>query len=280
MNKMIVNLLIGLFKMREVWILLIFLCLFIVITILLNYIDNSSIILSVLSSIIASILILFCYRFFDGKDRINTKIFKKFGIKDLYSKKTDAVDDFTDCIKNAKKRVWAIGMTNGAFIREQKDNIANTLERNDGLDVKIVYWDDCTKVIKRDNNKSIIDIQKALESQLSINCLNDISDSNSIQTIQGSIVQLKAKISVEHQERVEIGFLSIPSSFSCLLIDNDLYFFPFLCGKESNISPMIRCHAKKDIGQPIVKHFEHIFEQKGIYTKIKLNSSNFDCRDN
>jgi hypothetical protein len=280
MNKMIVNLLITIFKMREVWILLIFLGLFMIIAVLVkNYIDNNSLEISVLSSMIASILILFFYRFFDGKDRINTELFEKFGIKDLYVKKTDAVDDFTDCIKKAKKRVWAIGMTNGAFIREQKDNIANILKSNDELDVKIVYWDDCTRVTKQENNKSIIDIQKALESQLSITCLNDISDSNTILTIQNSITQLKTKISAEHQERVEIGFLSIPSSFSCLLIDDDLYFFPFLCGKESNIAPMIRCHAQKDIGQPIVKHFEHIFEQKGIYTQIKLNSSSFDCKD-
>ena len=279
MDKMIVNSIIKLFKMKEIWILLIFLSVFIVITVLIAYIDNTSVILSVLTSIIASIIMLFVYRFFDGKDRINTDIFEKFGVKNLYSKKTDAVIDFTNCIKKAKKRVWAIGMTNGAFIREQKDYIADNLKENKELDVKIVYWDDCTKVIKLNNNKSIIDIQKALETQMSINCLNDINDSNTMKEIQDSIRQLKNKISVEHQGKVEIGFLSIPSSFSCLLIDDDLYFFPFLCGKESNIAPMIRCDAQKDIGQPIVKHFEHIFNQKGIYTQIKLDSSNFDCKD-
>ena len=62
MNKMIVNLLITIFKMREVWILLIFLGLFMIIAVLVkNYIDNNSLEISVLSSMIASILILFFY---------------------------------------------------------------------------------------------------------------------------------------------------------------------------------------------------------------------------
>ncbi|MFW2516357.1 hypothetical protein [Aliarcobacter butzleri] len=280
MNNMIVALLLKTFKSKEIWVLIILLVLFIGMAFLVKYtINDNSLEISVLASMIASIVILLFYRFFDAKDKINIDIFEKFGVKDLYSKKTEAVSDFTNSIKKAKKRVWAIGMTNGAFIREQQDHIANNLKKNDRLDVKIIYWDDCTKVIKQDNNKSIIDIQKALESQLSINCLNDINDGNSMKEIQDSIKQLKTKISVEHQERIEIGFLSIPSSFSCLLIDDDLYFFPFLCGRESNIAPMIRCDAQKDIGQPIVKHFEHIFKQKGIYTQIKLDSSSFDCKD-
>ena len=59
MDKMIVNSIIKLFKMKEIWILLIFLSVFIVITVLIAYIDNTSVILSVLTSIIASIIMLF-----------------------------------------------------------------------------------------------------------------------------------------------------------------------------------------------------------------------------
>lgn len=51
MDKMIVNSIIKLFKMKEIWILLIFLSVFIVITVLIAYIDNTSVILSSFSKL-------------------------------------------------------------------------------------------------------------------------------------------------------------------------------------------------------------------------------------
>jgi len=277
MNNFIYDTFVKLIKTNEVILLLLSIIVLVIIVILIELANvQDTIAISVLSSMMASILILIIYKLLDAKKDTILKIYNKYGLKNLYSKKTDATDDFSKKIMQAKNRIWAIGMTNKSFIKQQKENLNVILKKQDNIDIKIIYWNDCTLIEKQDKiSKSIIDVQLALENQNSITCTSDINSQNTIREIHNSIQILKQDIDENKYPKIEIGFLSVPSSFSCLVIDDDIFFFPFLSGNESNISPMILCDAKKEVGKPIINHFTYIFKQKWYYNSKKLSDNSF-----
>jgi hypothetical protein len=277
MNQRIYSIFLKAVKTKEMIILFIFIILLAIIAILINFIIvKDTILISILSSMIASILILIIYKLLDAKKDSILDVYNKYGLKNIYSKKTDATSDFTDNILKAKNRVWAIGMTNKSFIKQQKENINNILKKKKPIDIKIIYWNDCTVIGGQDNiSKSIIDVQLALENQNSLKCTADITEHKTIRDIHTSIKKLQESIDIVNHANIEIGFLSVPSSFSCLVVDDNVYFFPFLSNHESNISPMILCDANKTIGVSIINHFKYIFDQQVYYISKKLNDKTF-----
>lgn len=273
MNKYLCEQISQTFKSGKTIVFFIILALLTIITVITNSgtEDKSIFITAVLPSIVASLVIIFVYQLIDAKEKTIVDIYNQFGLKNIYVKKADATADFKDDIRKAKQKIWAIGMTNKSFLRDQTDNIVKALEKKE-LDIKIVYWNDCVQMGKKEEIcNSIIDIQSALEKNSeSINPLNTIQDINT------AIKRLQSKVHGEVQDFVEVGFLSTPSSFSCLVVDDNVYFFPFLNSCESNITPFLLCDANKSIGKAIIDHFKTTFQNKTFYISRKLSDYE-DC---
>ncbi len=279
MNKLICSTIVGFFKKSENTILsLVTLLLLIILACLFFLADKMgpnafTIFTAIICSIVASIIILIIYNLIDKKKETIIDIYNKFGLTNLYEKKTDAVADFNKALKKCKQRVWAIGITNKAFIKQQKNSFNNLIENNCSIDIKIVFWDDCSKIVKNNEvNKSIIDVQLALENQLSISCFNDIREQNLYIDIISTLKEINNEIKEEFKKNIEIGFITSPSNFSCLVIDDNIFFYPFLSTGESNLTPMISCDADGIIGKSILEHYEYLFKSKPYYRNYKLNT--------
>lgn len=279
MNKFICRIIVSFFKKSENTILALMTLLLLIILACLFFLADKigtnafTIFTAIICSIIASIVILIIYSLIDKKKETIIDIYNKFGLTNLYEKKTDAVADFNEALKKCKQRVWAIGITNKAFIKQQKNSFNNLIENNCSIDIKIVFWDDCSKIVNNNEVfKSIIDVQLALENQLSISCFNDILEQKLYKDIINTLKEIDNEIKEEYKENIEIGFITSPSNFSCLVIDDNVFFYPFLSTGESNSTPMILCDAKGIIGKSILEHYEYLFKSKPYYRNYKLKT--------
>lgn len=227
-------------------------------------------IISILSSIIASFIFFLLYELISSIRKSKVKLFEDFGLKNIFHQRLDAQYLYAESIKNSKERIWAIGMTNNKFITQHSDLLNERLRKSKNLTVKIIFWNCNSTLGNHKLHKQICCIQKAIEEK-SLNQLESANCEDTASTIDNRVKSLGEKIDNAFHSRVEIGFLSIPTSFSCLITDKDTYFFPFLAHSSSHETPMLHCESNKNLGESISKHFEVLFEKNSfIYESNSL----------
>ena len=173
-----------------------------------------------------------------------------YGISDVIPNKSgkDAIDLYTSSIKDAQVRVWAMGISNNQFIDQHLKNIQARKLLKPTLDVKILFFDPESTV---SNGR----IKKGTPLINLFDFPEKIYSSN------------KRPFNVrDHSEKVKQDpslasayFVTLPSYFSMLVIDDRVFFFPFLAIAEDAASnPIIVLNAQKNLGSKLVKHFEKL----------------------
>ena len=180
------------------------------------------------------------------------------GLKNIFTQRgsENAVKTYADLIRNADKRVWAIGMTNRHFLRQHTHTLLEGLKTKD-LDVVISFWNPSAtlRVPLEDasedaqTERSIIEVQATLEQGASPNT----DWANLVAEVELEFIKRLDELpSIAGQ--VKILHCSHTSNFTCLVIDTDLFFFPFLDGTDSTNDPIIHCQTTRGIGRRIELH--------------------------
>ena len=222
--------------------------------------------LSVTASMFAATLFLLLQSFINliNSSEENTyqrkynEFVETYKLKNIYNQRgsTEIVDKYKKLIENAKKRVWAIGMTNRHLLEQHNEKIKQNL-LNKNIDIVIAFWNPTSKINSKINGEyaefNMLDIQHLLES-------SHVGDTDWEQQINNRQRNFKNHINLLQNIKGEIRIvnLSHATNFSCFLIDDDLFFFPFLSGPESTDDPIIQCAINDGIGARIYEHFNKI----------------------
>jgi hypothetical protein len=61
---------------------------------------------------------------------------------------------------------------------------------------------------------------------------------------------------------MSVFYWSLPTNFSCMVVDSSVFFFPYLAAGESWQQPMLYTSSQTGIGENIVKHLTKIFNSQ------------------
>lgn len=176
--------------------------------------------------------------------------------------------DYTKRILKANKRIWAIGMTNTNVIKNQLEHILSRIS-SESIDIIFSFWapdSSFKKEYKSTKEISIINQQLHIED-------GKVITSGAILSKYDTIIQGFEKVNLK-KGKLSIVEMTLPSNFTCFVIDNDVFFFPFLSTVESTSSPTILCKADRGIGEAIFKHIKNIVSNEEVtrvvYPKPKI----------
>lgn len=186
------------------------------------------------------------------------------GVKTVYEQRgsTEIIDLYKSLIEKSTRRIWAIGMTNRHFC-DQHFNVILPKVKSKGFECIISFWDPNVKMIGSDFEENIFGMQEIVEK-------NKNKGSNYLDTIEERVRNLIHEIE-QHKSlkgSIKLLYTCTPTNITCFVIDDDVFFFPFLSNPESTNSPTIHCDATIGIGHQILAHFESVFENVKI-TKIR-----------
>jgi hypothetical protein len=212
------------------------------------------------------------------------KIIEENGIKSIYTQRggNDVIGIYENLIKNSERRIWAIGMTNNHFCKQHFDKILDKMDTNKSsgktIDVVISFWNPNISFYdddKKERLHKIIDVQHIIEG-----------NNGKQHDIKDKIYKLIEKVEKRKLKGTfKIVYTSLPSNFTCFIIDDDVFFFPFLSGPDSTNDPTIHCDASKGIGKSITAHIEKIIEPTYsdftsiVYQKNKIPNAKYNKKD-
>lgn len=220
--------------------------------------------IAVVASITASAIFFGLYTFISLMQRVDQDSIKDYfkhmliesGIKDVFSQRGDSAitKKYAKAIASAQHRIWAFGMSNQSFFMHHKTELLKLLETIN-IEIRICFWDPKSIVqFHNGNQKHLIDIQNILEGQTA---KGEIW-ANDIETRANSFIDQASKIN-PLKGTYEIKYLTLPTNISCLLVDDELFFFPFLSGKNSTQQPMLHISAACALGKSLVTHLDSLF---------------------
>jgi hypothetical protein len=190
-------------------------------------------------------------------------IFGKHGLEDIFPKR-GINEEYSKRILKAKTRIWAIGMTNGNLLQHQLDNILKRVSSESSLDVKFSFWASKTNLQKEYNLTKTISL---INQQLHIEDGTGIHD-DLIESRHSEIINKYDNFKNKKSGNLSIVEVSLPTNFSCFIIDDDVFFFPFLSTVESTSSPIILCNLNRGIGKEIFNHLNKIFGKDEVTKSI------------
>lgn len=178
------------------------------------------------------------------------------GIKDIHSQRgnPEILALYRKCVENAERRIWAIGMTNRHFKNQHYSN-ALVLAQKSKIDIKIAFWHPSVSLVNDDTGAkiNILELQQKLEGGIQY-----YADwKKGIEEVQNEIILLAKKDKLIGE--VGIYNFMTAANISCFIIDDDVFFFPFLARTESTNDPMIHCTAEIGVGKTIDEHFGKLF---------------------
>jgi len=191
----------------------------------------------------------------------HTNIAINQGVRTIFSQKgsEEALDVYETNLKQAKNKIWAFGMTNSNLVYQHLDIFIGLISKQN-IDIVIVFWSPYSKLLTPKHStkeRPIISVQEMIESEspnLSTNVKHVVDR-------QKSIIDRVSKIS-NKKGRLRIINISVVNNFSTFVIDDHVFFFPFLHGPHSNNEPIIYCDADKGMGKKIVLHCSMLLDSK------------------
>ena len=188
------------------------------------------------------------------------QLHEQYGVKEAFVSRGDENIKLTydDLISKATTRVWAIGMSNKCFHERHRKTVQKLLCSR-SVDIRVVFWDPQSSIIRpgTDNlEMRILDIQNTLEGNTKI-------EDKWIDDIESRYKSLFDGISADEiRGKMSVHYWSLPTNFSCMVVDTSVFFFPYLAAGESWQQPMLYSSSQTGIGKNIVKHLDKIFESQ------------------
>lgn len=188
------------------------------------------------------------------------QLHEHYGLKEAFASRGDENIKliYDDLISKATQRVWAIGMSNKCFHERHKDTVQKLLCSR-AVDIRVVFWDPQTSIHRSDPNKldmRILDIQNTLEGNIKI---EDKWEEDIEERYKGLFNGINKN---EIRGNMSVFYWSLPTNFSCMVVDSSVFFFPYLAAGESWQQPMLYSSSQTGIGENIFKHLTKIFDSQ------------------
>lgn len=201
------------------------------------------------------------------------------GIKSIYYQRggENIIALYKQLIANSKRRIWAIGMTNNHFCDQHFDNILDRMEKRRGdfgsgnpIDFVVSFWNPSISFFddaKNQNLEKILEIQSFIEK-------GSFPHSNWQKIVESKKNELIKKIETRRNLKgnFKITYTTLPTNFTCFVIDDDVFFFPYLSGPDSTNNPTIHCDSLKGIGISITNHLEKLLKTSEVVDTVYQNS--------
>lgn len=170
----------------------------------------------------------------------------------------ELIKEYHENLQSASKRIYAIGITNRHFVNQHLSSLTETLSSRK-IDVIVAFWDPDTEIsIKRNGTAKSY---KATDFHALMEHGTQSSYSDIVHKQQKVIIE-KVNSLTTIKGRLRVLSLSSLTNFTCFIIDDDVYFFPFLARNvESTNDPTIHCSSKTGLGKIILEHFEQLFSR-------------------
>ncbi len=188
------------------------------------------------------------------------QLHENYGVKEAFDSRGDDKIKlrYDDLISKATYRVWAIGMSNKCFHERHKSTVQKLLYTR-AVDIRVVFWDPQTSIHRSGPNKldmRILDIQNMLEGNTKIEdkWKNDIE-----MRYKGLFEGINNN---KIRGNLSVFYWSLPTNFSCMVVDSSVFFFPYLAAGESWQQPMFYSSSQTGVGKNIVKHLTKIFDSQ------------------
>lgn len=180
---------------------------------------------------------------------------QSLGISHVFKQKGDseAKTDYKKAIAEAKRRVWAFGVSNGEFVNDNFDAIVSAKKRHPKLDVQICFVDPDVEVIDASKNrKSLVYIYDTTK--------NKNNESDQSQRVKENAKRLIHRFS-ESKVEAKVRYISSSGYISGMVIDDFLYFFPYVAVEQDNTTtPYMKIHANSELGTPFISFLEHLID--------------------
>ncbi len=188
-------------------------------------------------------------------DEYFERIHNTFGLKEIFDQRggKDILDLYEKLINKAERRVWAIGMSNQGFTGKNLDKVLERCKKIPDIEVKLIFWNPRAKMIVEDKNTHFHEIQAKLESGVD-------SKTDWPLRVDDQVKSLESKVST--RLNVKVYYVSIVTNISGLIVDDDIFFFPFLSRDHSNKDPHMHFDATRGIGKLIADHYAKILKSE------------------
>jgi len=213
----------------------------------------------------------------DTYEQTYRTLVEDFGVNTIYELKggNEACHEYKRLIERANKRIWAVGMSNRNFSRQHMPTIIESIKNNSSLDVVVAFWNpDAYLVVQNsrledarsigqtekdpNRNKLMLPVfvaQATLEERAP-------DSAKEIRERQNELKELIQRENSAIKGNLRIVNLSMVTYISCMIIDQEVFFFPYLSGDDSNGSPMIYCDASRGIGKQVAEHIDNLLNNK------------------
>ena len=182
------------------------------------------------------------------------RLVARAGIRDIYLQRgdDDASVSYGQLIRAARERVWAVGMTNHKFTEQHLSQVLTKDQAH--FDAVVAFMDPNAVILKNGVPQNMLEMQLVLEGKGTSS--QQVKDRQ--RRIEGDCTAMP------FGGRLRILNLRYPTQFSCLVIDDDVFFFPFLAGRESSDDPIVRCSSRHGLGEKIVRHCAEVFSTQTV----------------
>ena len=177
---------------------------------------------------------------------------------------TEIVSFYRRVVATARTRIWAIGMTNKHFVEQHLDTVLEVVESR-SVDFVLAFWDPESLVTMSNGGRpwSIVELQS---------CIEGAADGSEqwARVVKDREVRVVERVEQLSRLRgtVRILRVTLPTSISCLVVDDSVFFFPFLARADSTNDPAIYRSAEGTVGSALVEHFEGVFEDKRVTKQV------------
>lgn len=238
---------------------------------------------------VISLSVMSCFVFFSIQSMVDKlgsatdDIYKEFyselgnthGIVRVHTQRggdgTNAI--YSEYLSRARRRVWAVGMTNRRVISKHGQTICRLLKTHD-ITVKIAFLD------PRSSLEMHIDggdagIQRvqipllAIQSRLEGDPPSTSDDWKETISARCNEILDNFEDSESVKGKLTFALVSSVTYFSFFLIDDVIFFFPFLSSEDSSNFPIIECSALKGVGKSLLEHVERVLDNSVTFQKTE-----------
>jgi len=203
-----------------------------------------------------------------AEDTVYKNIYHDFvenhGLMAIFPQRGDvaAVEAYKISIGQAHLRIWAFGMTNRHFLEQHTEAVIKRLSTVDDIDIRVIFWNPSANIRVSDQNvdeRSLLDVQDSIEKQSS----TPSSLSHLVREKQQKL-QERVALVVNPRGMMQIVDVAHGANYSCLIVDDAVFFFPFVSGPDSTNNPTIKCCAAAGIGRAIFEHCKILLSHEGV----------------
>lgn len=192
-----------------------------------------------------------------------------FGVKEVFDQRggVDALASYEKHIRAAKRRLWAIGMTNQRFLSSHFRSVLEAARRSADIDIRIAFADPRVEVALNGERISGIDVQMRLEQKPRVGKDWDKYLGDQIERFRSA----ESLVNIGHLRLFSIASVCY---LTCFVIDDDVYFFPMLARRDSSQDPTVLVGSESALGRVLIDHFAAAFQNDEFCKSLYDNRSN------